>query len=512
MISILIVEDEAVVALDLKNNLERIGYSVIATVPTGEEVLEKLKMQKADLIILDIKLRGKLDGIETAALINKEYGIPFIILSAYSDDGIIERAKHVEPYGYIIKPFGINNLRASIEMAMHRAKMKTELVKLEAQLRQSEKMKAVGTLAGGIAHDFNNILTVILGYTTLADEKILHGENISTDIAGIRTAALRANSLTKHLLAFSRKQILNPEYAEADDIVGNIYKMVTRVLPENISLSVITNAENQLVFIDRAQIEQVVLNLILNSKDAMKNGGSLVLSSRIVSLSKVRIVTTGTIPKGTYVSISIKDDGVGISKENMEHIFDPFFTTKALHEGTGLGLSTVYGIIKQSSGYIDVSSKTNEGTKFTIYLKSFPKGGDEDIQIQERSTNNYQGTETVFVVEDEDEIRKIIIKMLNSNGYQTIEASNPGEALLICENKNLKFDLLITDVFLPLMNGQQLSKRLINQGKIFKTVFISGYENKMVKSMGVDTGTVNFLAKPFQWEELLSLVRHTLDG
>jgi len=512
MISILIVEDESVVALDLKKNLERIGYSVSNTVSSGEEVLKKLKLQKPDLIILDIKLRGKLDGIETAGIINKQYGIPFIILSAYSDDRIIERAKSVEPYGYIIKPFGINNLRASIEMAMYRAKMKSEVIKLEAQLRQSEKMKAVGTLAGGIAHDFNNILTVILGYTTLADEKILNRENISADIAGIRTAALRANSLTKHLLAFSRKQILNPEYVEADNIVGNISRMVTRIVPENILLSVIPNAENQLIFIDKAQLEQVVLNLILNAKDAMKNGGSLVLSSHIVCLEKDKVVTTGSIPKGNYITISIKDDGIGISQEDMEHIFDPFFTTKSLHEGTGLGLSTVYGIIKQSSGYIDVASKINEGTKFTIYLEASSKVNVEEIHLQNKSTNNYKGTETIFVVEDEEEIRKLIIKMLNSNGYQTVEASNPGEALLICENKNIFFDLLLTDVFLPLMSGHQLSKRLNGQGKNFKTIYISGYENKMVKNMGVDTGSENFLAKPFQWAELLALVRHTLDG
>ena len=512
MISILIVEDESVLALDLRRNLERIGYFVIATVSSGEEVLEKLQLEKPDLIILDIKLRGELDGIETADIINKQYSIPFIFVSAYSDDKIIDRAKSVEPYGYIIKPFGINNLRASIEMAMYREKMKSEVIKLEAQLRQSEKMKAVGTLAGGIAHDFNNILTVILGYTTLVDEKNLSGENISTDIAGIRTAALRANSLTKHLLAFSRKQILNPEYVEVDNIVGNISRMVTRIVPENISLSVISNAENQLIFIDKAQIEQVVLNLILNAKDAMKNGGTLVLSSQNVCLKKDRIVTTGSIPKGNYISICVKDDGIGISQENLEHIFDPFFTTKALHEGTGLGLSTVYGIIKQSSGYIDVASKINEGTKFTIYLKSSSKVNVDEIQLQDKSTNNYKGTETIFVVEDEEEIRKLIIKMLNSNGYQIVEASNPGEALLICENKNINFDLLITDVFLPLINGHQLSKRLNVQGRKFKTIYISGYENEMVKNLGVDSASDNFLAKPFQWAELLALVRHTLDG
>jgi len=512
MISILIVEDESVVALDLKKNLERIGYSVIATVSSGAEVLEKLQLEKPDLIILDIKLRGKLDGIEIAGIINIQYGIPFIFLSAYSDERIIERAKCVEPYGYIIKPFGINNLRASIEIAMYRAKMKSEVITLEAQLRQSEKMKAVGTLAGGIAHDFNNILTVILGYATLADEKILNRENISTEIAGIRTAALRANSLTKHLLAFSHKQILNPEYVETDNIVGNISRMVTRIIPENISLSVIPNAENQLIFIDKAQIEQVVLNLILNAKDAMKTGGSLVLSSQIVCLEKTKIVTTGRIPKGNYITISIKDDGIGISQEDLDHIFDPFFTTKSLHEGTGLGLSTVYGIIEQSSGYIDVSSKINEGTQFTIYLESSSKVNVKEIHLQDKSTNNYKGTETIFVVEDDGEIRKIIIKMLNLNGYQTVEASNPGEALLICENKNIIFDLLITDVFLPLMNGHQLSERLNGQGKKFKTIYISGYENKMVKNMGVDTGSDIFLAKPFQWAELLALVRHTLDG
>ncbi|MCK5201154.1 MAG: response regulator, partial [Spirochaetales bacterium] len=222
MISIFLVEDEAIVALDLRNILERIGYSVVGVVPSGEEALEKIKDLNPDLIIMDIKLQRSLDGIDTAAILNEKYNIPFIFLSAYSDEGIIERAKHVEPFGYIIKPFGANNLRASIEMAMYRAKMKGELSKLEQQLRQSEKMKAVGNLAGGIAHDFNNILTVILGYSTLIEDKIAQGENVLSEVEGIRNAALKANSLTKHLLAFSRKQVLNPKVVEINIIVENV--------------------------------------------------------------------------------------------------------------------------------------------------------------------------------------------------------------------------------------------------------------------------------------------------
>ncbi|MDA3940007.1 MAG: response regulator [Spirochaetia bacterium] len=512
MINILIIEDEAIVALDLKTNLERIGYSVIGSTPSGEEALDLLDSLNPDLIITDIKLQGDMDGIDVAEILNEKFGIPFIILSAYSDEGIIERAKHVEPYGYIIKPFGTNNLRASIEMAMYRAKMKTEVNKLEMQLRQSEKLTAVGTLAGGIAHDFNNILTIILGYTTLIDEKLSLNENIETDIEGIRTAALRANSLTKHLLAFSRKQVLNPDFVGIDIIVGNISKMVSRIIPKNISLSVVNNSESHVVYIDQAQIEQVLLNLVLNAKDAMPDGGSLVLKSDVLKLHKKLLVTTGTVPKGDYISFSVKDSGTGISPENYNHIFDPFFTTKPLHKGTGLGLASVYGIIKQSGGYIDVISESGKGALFTVYLEISNKSVLVSKSTVKGEKAVYRGSETILVVEDEEEIRKLIVKMLNSNGYDVIESSNPGEAILLSENKEMSFDLLITDVFMPLMNGKQLSERLKTMGKQFYTVFISGYEEKKVQNLGINTNNNEYLSKPFQWLDLLSIVRLTLDG
>lgn len=510
MISIFIVEDEAIVALNLKNNLERIGYSVSGVVSSGEEALEKIDIFNPDLIIMDIKLQGVLDGIDTAAILNKKYNIPFIFISAYSDEGIIERAKHVEPFGYIIKPFGTNNLRAAIEMAMYRAKMKAELSKLEQQLRQSEKMKAVGNLAGGIAHDFNNILTVILGYSTLIEDKIAQGENIIFELKGIRTAALKANSLTKHLLAFSRKQVLKPKIVEINVIVENVSRMINRLLPDNITLNVITDTEYQAVFIDQGQIEQVVLNLVLNARDAMQAGGNLVISSRLCRLDNSTDVTTGLVPKGDYVTISVKDNGTGISSENMEHIFDPFFTTKSVQKGTGLGLASVYGIIKQSGGYIDVRSEYGKGASFIIYLKTTEKKLAK-IKKPKEKTKKLNGDETILVVENEYEVRILIVKILTSSGYRVIAASSPGEAILISENKNIFFDLLITDVFMPLMNGTKLAERLHTMGKNFKTIYISGYESKMVKKNGVDINRHDFLPKPFESIDLLTLIRHSLD-
>ncbi|MCK5671994.1 MAG: response regulator, partial [Spirochaetales bacterium] len=367
-------------------------------------------------------------------------------------------------------------------------------------------------LAGGIAHDFNNILTVILGYATLIIEKLSLNENIESDIEGIRTAALRANTLTKHLLAFSRKQVLNPEYVEINVIIENISRMVARLIPENIVFNIVSDSESQVVFIDQAQIEQVILNLVLNAKDAMPDGGSLVLKSELIKLQKNKNVATGTVPKGDYISISVKDTGIGISSEIFSHIFDPFFTTKPLHKGTGLGLASVYGIIEQSCGFIDVQSEMGKGALFTIYLEANKNIGVLSKSSEQEKNENLIGSETIFVVEDEDEIRKLVVNILNIYGYKTIEASNPGEAILLAENKEMSFDLLITDVFMPLMNGKQLSERLFVMGKQFKTIFISGYENEMVKSMGVDVKSNNYLAKPFQKTDLLALVRRTLDG
>jgi two-component system, cell cycle sensor histidine kinase and response regulator CckA len=512
MINIFIVEDEAIVALDLKTNLEKLGYLVLGSVPTGEEALERLLTLSPDLIILDIKLQGSIDGIDTADIINKKYEIPFILLSAYSDEKIIERAKHVEPYGYIIKPFSLNNLRAVIEIAMYRGRMKAELKKMELQLQQAEKMRAVGNLAGGIAHDFNNILTVILGYTTLIEEKMSMGESILPDIEGIRSAALRANVLTKHLLAFSRKQVLNPMLLGISQLLDNMSKIIHSIIPENIVFKVIETSKNLTVFIDPIQIEQVLLNLFINAKDALPNGGSIELRTGIINIDQNKSVTTGTIPGGEYIYISVKDTGTGIDSEDINHIFDPFFTTKKIHKGTGLGLASVYGIIKQSNGFIDVNSKFGQGSDFTIYLQSNQQKGSIQTPSSDIAIEKYTGNESIFVVEDDDEIRTMIINMLNSNGYNTYESSNPGEALLISENRNVEFDLLISDVFMPLMNGKDLSNRLIKMGRTFKTIYISGYEGKMVKQMGVNINTKQFIPKPFQWIELLSLVRSTLDG
>lgn len=512
MTSIFIVEDEAVVALDLKNNLEQIGYHILGIAASGENILENLKKIKPDLIIIDIKLQGPLDGIDTADIINKHYKIPFIFLSAYSDEAVIERAKLVEPYGYIIKPFSNNNLRISIEMAMHRVNMNKQLFKLEMQLRQSEKLKAVGNLAGGIAHDFNNILTVILGYTTLIDEKLNLNENIKPEIKGIRTAALRANSLTKHLLTFSRKQILSPDFIEIDILLENISQMVSRIIPENIIYNLICDSESQLVYIDQVQIEQVLLNLVINAKDAMPEGGTLIIQSKLKDLKQKLLVTTGTIPKGKYVCISIEDNGTGISPDIIDLIFDPFFTTKALQKGTGLGLASVYGIVEQSNGYIDVISEPGAGSVFRVYLQAHDTTTIPLKNQHHQKQENFKGTETVLVVEDEDEIRKIIVKILSTNGYRVYEASNPGEAILISENKSMNYDLLITDIFMPLMNGKQLVERLNTMGRKFKTIYISGHVNKLVESMDIKIDSKNFLSKPFQWEELLAKARQTLDG
>ncbi|WP_319561309.1 response regulator [Marispirochaeta sp.] len=623
---ILIVEDESIVALDIKNHLLRFGYKTMGPVSSAEAAFSEIDNQVPDLVLMDIKIHGEMDGIEASGIIREKYNRPVILLTAFADDQTLNRAKVSGPFGYILKPFNERELRTTIEMALYRYRMEvrlheseeryrrlfeedlsgdfitdeegklldcnpaflslfgfssredvfglsintlfpkerqrqelwqtiqqqgiirlqefeilrrdgsvatvlanmvgnldehrnlqnlhgylidtSEMKSLEEQLRQAQKMEAIGRMAGGIAHDFNNLLTVILGYITLVNEKYVENEPLENELEGIRTAAGKATRLTRQLLAFSRQQVLNPEVIDANVLIKDLEKMLRRLVHEDISLTIFEGAENPKIYIDPGQIEQVLLNMVVNARDAMGPRGKLTIESRNMHVAETFPTPLGSVPRGDYCLIEIEDNGKGIPEDQLSLIFEPFFTTKPADKGTGLGLSTVYGIVKQSRGFVNVRSEVNKGTTFQLFFPVTDKLlRKEQIDIPE--IEKYVGTETILLVEDDNAVRAVAMSILKRAGYTVIEAGNAGEALLICEQNGEQIQLLLTDYIMPHMTGDQLILRLRRIVPELPNIIMSGYM-KRVNSEKLETDAV--LTKPFKPEDLLRVVRTVLDS
>ena len=387
----------------------------------------------------------------------------------------------------------------------------TERKRLEQQLRQAQKMEAVGRLAGGVAHDFNNMLTIISGYSGLLLEHPGTVEPLREYVNEIKNAAGRAASLTRQLLAFSRRQVLAPRVLDLNVVVANIGKMLKPLIGEDIDLLTVLGQSLWPVRADPGQLEQVLLNLAVNARDAMPNGGVLTIETANVEMDSASAQTHFPLSPGPYVLLAFSDTGIGMDAETQARVFEPFFTTKEKGKGTGLGLATVYGIVKQSGGYIWVYSEVGKGTTFKIYL---PRTEDEvDESGPGRSgVDAQQGTETLLLVEDEDAVRALVRDVLREKGYTVLEASRGEEALELSEQYGGQIDLLVTDVVMPQMSGRELARRLANSRPQMKVLYISGYADVAVWYQGeLDSGGA-FLQKPFTPEGLARKVREVLGG
>lgn len=387
----------------------------------------------------------------------------------------------------------------------------SERKRLETQLHQSQKLEAIGKLAGGIAHDFNNLLTVIQGYSELLLSKINVNDPMAGQIHQISEAANRAESLTRQLLAFSRKQIMQPRVIDLNRLINDMQDMLRRLIGADIEFIVSLHSDLGKIKADPGQIEQVIMNLAVNARDAMQTGGNLKIETENKYIDEMFKQNYPEAVVGNYIQLKISDTGFGMDKDTQAHIFEPFFTTKEKGEGTGLGLATVYGIIKQSGGYIYVYSELTKGTDFCLL---FPRV-DEPLDSEEQhkiSDTNLSGNETILVVEDQDEVRKLIMETLTLYGYNVLEAPHGGSALLTCEQFNGKIDLIISDIVMPQMNGQELVERLLPLQPQMKVLFISGYaENIFPEKSALDPGTL-FVQKPFTPMELLGKVRQIIDS
>lgn len=387
----------------------------------------------------------------------------------------------------------------------------TRRKQLEAQLLQAQRMESIGRLAGGVAHDFNNVLTVISGYTELALTELPPDHPIAADLNEIRKGAARATDLTRQLLAFARKQIIEPRILSLNDLIIDMDRMLRRLIGEDIELVTLPAPDLWSVKVDLGQIEQVLVNLAVNARDAMPEGGRLTIETQNVMLDAGYTQRHANVVPGSYVMLAVSDTGTGMSSELQAHAFEPFFTTKEVGKGTGLGLATCYGIIKQHGGNIWVYSEEGQGTTFKIYLPQADAPAEDLVRLNPAATLP-RGRETVLVVEDEDAVRGIATRVLRDQGYTVLEATRGIDALQLAQSHDGGIQLLLTDVVMPHMSGKVLAKQLVHIYPHVKVLFMSGYtDNAIVHHGQLDAG-IAFLQKPFTPDTLAHKVREVLDA
>jgi len=413
-------------------------------------------------------------------------------------------SENVVPVGSVPHIFSV------IRDVTEQRRAEDERARLQSQLQQIQKMESVGRLAGGVAHDFNNMLSVILGHAEIAVERTEPGSELRSDLLEIRSAAERSAGLTRQLLAFARKQTVAPKVLDLNDTVEGMLRMLRRLIGENINLMWLGGANLPPVRMDPGQIDQVLANLCVNARDAIGGAGRVVIETDAASVDAAVCESRPGLKPGDYVRLIVSDTGSGMSAETLSHVFEPFFTTKAPGAGTGLGLATVYGIVKQNNGFIDVQTAPGHGTTFTIYLPR--DGGEMDRPgSEDRCEPARRGHETVLVVEDEPAILALNQRTLEALGYRVLAALTPGEALRAAADHPGGIDLLLSDVVLPEMNGRELGKRLGGLYPRIACVFTSGYTADVIVHHGVLDDGVHFLQKPCTRRDLAAKVRDVLD-
>jgi nitrogen-specific signal transduction histidine kinase len=399
--------------------------------------------------------------------------------------------------GCLVRTWGIQR---DVTVRMH----------LEEQLRNAQQLEAIGRLAGGVAHDFNNILSIIMGHGELLLGAVGADERARNGLEQIRRAADRAASLTQQLLAFSRKQVLQPKVLDLNEAVADVQKMLSRVIGEDIELVASLHPSLASVKADPGQVEQVLMNLAVNARDAMPHGGKLVMETSNVEVG-VELARTLDLPLGRYAMLKVSDTGHGMDAATLSHVFEPFFTTKPMGKGTGLGLATVYGIVKQSGGSIQVESGAGSGTTFRIYLPA-TEGGTRKRHAPLGGERVAGGTETILIAEDEPDLRDLARIFLEGYGYKVLGAESAAQAIQTADSYRGSIDLLLTDVIMPGMSGAQLAENILSKRPQTRIVYMTGYTDDMVVQHKVLEPGVQLLQKPFTKIDLALKVRSTLDG
>jgi signal transduction histidine kinase len=511
-VSILLIDDdpqaEALIEMALLDAHFERKIEVVTTASAG---LARVKAGEHDIYLVDQRLPDGtgIDLIRTA----KDFGAdkPFILMTGYGSGALDEAALREGAADYVEKHLVAAHLERSIRYSLRNWQAGRMLHDREEQLRQSQKMEAIGRLAGGVAHDFNNLLTAVIGYTDMIGERTGIDDHTAREVREIRRAADRGAALTRQLLAFSRKQFLNPTVININESIAGLLHMLPRLIGDHIHTDARLGTGLGFVKADASQIEQVIVNLVLNARDAMPTGGYVTIETSNVELGEGGLEAEGLrLRAGPYVMLAITDTGVGMDEVTRVHAFEPFFTTKAKGKGTGLGLATVYGIIDQSGGAIAVKSALNRGTSIRIYLPVTTASPEQERpQITPLAT---EGTETLLLVEDNDAIREISARALRRRGYTVHEARDAEEAIELTIKAARKADMLITDVVMPGLSGPNLAARLMQQNPRIRVLYMSGYTEDATEVHGTFWGGVPLLQKPFSPAQLAERVRMALDA
>ena len=405
----------------------------------------------------------------------------------------------------------ITHVHGSVQDITPQKRAETQHQKLETQLRQAQKMEAIGSLAGGIAHDFNNILSVILSYSDLVIDDLPPADSLRGDVEQIKAAGLRAAELTRQLLAFSRKQMLQPVVLDLNGVVTGVEKMLVRLVSEDTKLAFVLCSDATKVHADAGQLEQVIVNLVVNARDAMPGGGRVTIETSQVLLAGEEAGEHPGVEPGAYVQLRVTDTGTGMDRATQARIFEPFFTTKDKTKGTGLGLAMVYGIVQQSGGHVRVQSELGRGTTFEVFLPCTERAV-ERRTAEALPSVSLRGSEAILLVEDDVQVREVLGMVLRKQGYVVLDVQNAGEAFLLCEQPGTRVDLLVTDVVMPGMSGPQLAERLKALRPDLPVLYISGYAEDAIVQHGVIHPDIEFLAKPVLPDAFARKVRTILDA
>jgi two-component system cell cycle sensor histidine kinase/response regulator CckA len=504
----LIVEDSEDDAALVVRELSRGGFQVLHERVDSGAAMKAALEKPWDIVISDYSMPG-FSGVEALEILRaKDSETPFLYVSGTIGEDNAVSALKSGAQDYLVKG-KLTRLLPAIERELRDVQERRERHRLEVQVHQLQRFEAIGRLAGGIAHDFNNVIGAVLGWAEIGYQELPEGHKTRERLLKIQQQAKRASGLTRQLLAFARRQVLQPQNLDVNLLIKETVSLLAKIIGEQIQIELALAPDLQPAWADGTQIEQVIMNLCLNARDAMPKGGRIKIATQMVDISSDAATTRHYFRPGRFVHIAVADQGTGMDAQTLEHIFEPFFTTKEVGKGTGLGLATVYGIVKQHEGIIDVLSEVGKGTEFRIYLP--PGSGEAQAAERRVAVPVKHGTETILIADDHEGVREAAREMLEPLGYNIILAGSGLEAVEIFENRRDEIDLVVLDVVMPTMTGLHAYEKMLVMKPRLRAVFTSGYTVEAESLQAMRRRGVSVLQKPYSSSDLGRQIRAVLD-